>query len=339
MDINDRYHALDAAVYPWFEAQWARVIKLYRKERLPHALLLNGPQGIGKARFAEAVAGYVMCHQPQEQAPCGQCRSCVLLNSSGHPDLYFLKPDEAGKPIKVDQIRQLTEFMHNTAQQGGYRVVILDPAESMNVSAANALLKTLEEPGRDTLLILITHQAGRVMPTIKSRCQRLDCHLPTAQQATLWLQTQLSIEAAEAEQLLRVAHGAPLEALHFREAGHQTLRAELMTVLRDVLRQHKTPLEGAEQLHKQDLVLLLGWMQGVLADIARFGFLQAQAPIRNQDMQKMVQGVAKYATTDKIFLLAEKVQDELMGLQRRQNPNKQLLLEHILIEWSALVRS
>lgn len=339
MDINDRYHKLDAAVYPWFDAQWARVIKLYRQERLPHALLLNGPQGIGKARFAEAVAGYVMCHQPQDQAPCGHCRSCVLLNSSGHPDLYFLKPDEPGKPIKVDQIRQLTEFMHNTAQQGGYRAVILDPAEAMNVSAANALLKTLEEPGRDTLLILITHQAGRVMPTIKSRCQRLDCHLPTTEQATQWLQAQLSLESAEAEQLLSVAHGAPLAALHFREAGHQSLRAELMTVLRDVLRQHKTPLEGAEQLHKQDLILLLGWFQGVLADIARYGFLEAQAPVRNRDMQKMIQGVAKYTTTDKILLLAEKVQEELVGLQRRQNPNKQLLLEHILIEWSALVRS
>ncbi|WP_036552033.1 DNA polymerase III subunit delta' [Neptunomonas japonica] len=339
MEISDRYHSLNAAIYPWFEEQWQRVLRLHNDNHLPHALLLSGMQGIGKARLAESIAGYVMCHQPQANSACGQCRSCVLLNSSGHPDLYFLRPEEKGKPIKVDQVRQLTEFMHNTAQQGGYRVVVLEPAESMNISAANALLKTLEEPGRDTLLILITHQLGQVLPTVKSRCQRLDCHPPGETVAVEWLVETLSVERQEALQLLKVVHGAPLAGVDFKQQGHQALRADFLTALRDILRQRKSPLEVAGQFLKADLDLLLGWLQGLLADITRILLMGSDELVRNKDMQKMLKGVAKNSTKDKIFTLADLIQFERLGLQRRQNPNKQLLLERILIDWSALVRS
>lgn len=339
MDISDRYHSLHAEIFPWFDDQWQRVLKLHQDERLPHAILLNGMKGIGKARLAEAIAGYVMCHTPADGRPCGHCRSCELLHSSGHPDLYFLQAEDAGKAIKVDQIRQLTEFMHNTAQQGGYRVVILDPAEAMNVSSANALLKTLEEPGRDTLLILVTHQLGQVMPTIKSRCQRLDCHAPDTQTATQWLMQKLDLEEEKATQLLKVVHGAPLEGVRFKEEGHQTIRADFLTGLKEVLRQRQSPIDVAEKFAKQDLELILGWLQGLLADVARIQATGGDELIRNRDMQKMLNGVAKNSTGDKIFALADTVQEERLGIQRRQNPNKQLLLEHVLIKWSELVRS
>lgn len=339
MDIADRYRTLDAEVFPWFNSLWQRLVELHEKERLPHALLINGMEGIGKVHLAQAVAGYVMCHHPSAGSACGQCRSCQLLHSSGHPDLFFLQPEDTGKPIKVDQIRQLNDFMHNTAQQGGYRVVVLSPAEAMNASAANALLKMLEEPGRDTLLILITHQLGQVMPTIKSRCQRLDCHPPAEEVAIDWLMQRLGIESAEALQLLRLVHGAPLAGVWFKEQGHQTLRADFMLSLRDILRQKKTPLEVAEAFMKSDIILLLGWLHGVLADITLILATQDSSRVRNRDMEKMLQGVAKHSNAGKLFDLVDRVQSERLSLQRRQNPNKQLLLEGVLIEWFSLIRS
>lgn len=339
MEISDRYHSLNAVVYPWFDGQWQRVLKLFNDQRLPHALLLNGMPGIGKVRLAEAIAGYVMCHQPLHDKACGECRSCQLLNSSGHPDLYFLQPEAPGKAIKVDQVRQLTEFMHNTSQQGGYRVVLLEPAEAMNTSAANALLKTLEEPGRDTLLILITHQLGQVMPTIKSRCQRLDCHLPDTKVASSWLAAELEIDTDAAHKLLNIVHGAPIAGLTFKQEGLQALRADFLTALRDLLRQKVTPFEVASQFSKADTELLLSWLHGLLADITRILMTQNNDMIRNVDMLKMLSGVAKHTTPEKVFALSDFVQSECLGLQRRQNPNKQLLLERTLIDWTTLVRS
>lgn len=338
MHISDRYQRLNAAVYPWFQDQWQRFLDLHQRQRLPHALLLNGMPGLGKAQLAQAMAAYVMCHHPSSDRACGHCRSCQLLQGSGHPDLYFLQPEEAGKVIKVDQVRHLTEFMHNTAQQGGYRVVILQPAEAMNTSAANALLKNLEEPGQDTLLILVSHQAGQVLATIKSRCQRLDCYPPAATLAVPWLAQSLEIDADKADQLLAIAHGAPLAALAFKQEGLQTLRAEFLVALRELLKQTVSPLEAALKFDKTDIIQLLGWLQGLLADIIRILMTHNSATIRNSDMQKMLAGVAKHSTLSKVYDLVDKVQEERLGLMFRQNPNKQLLLEDILIDWSALVR-
>lgn len=337
-EMADRYHALNAEVFPWFVPQWQRVLSLFDQNRLPHALLLNGAPGIGKARLAESIAGYVMCHQPVDSKACGHCRSCELLASSGHPDLYYLQPDEAGKAIKVDQVRELTEFMQNTAQQGGYRVVVLEPAEAMNISAANALLKTLEEPGKDTLLILITHQLGQVLPTIKSRCQRLDCAIPSSEQSVPWLMAQLSIEEAEASRLLSVVHGAPLTGLAFKSSGQQALRADLLSSLRDMLRGRKTPIEAAEQFVKTDVEIVLRLVLGVLSDVARMKATDELECIRNGDMEKMIKGVAKNTTPDKIFILMDAIQEELLGLKRRHNPNKQLLLERIFLDWLSLIQ-
>jgi DNA polymerase-3 subunit delta' len=337
-EISDRYHALNAEVFPWFMPQWERILQLHTADRLPHAILLNGMKGIGKARFAEAVAGFVMCHKPTEGRACGHCRSCQLLNTSGHPDLYYLNPEEPGKAIKVDQVRELTEFMHNTAQQGGYRVVIMDPAEAMNVSAANALLKTLEEPGAASLLILITHQLGQVLPTIKSRCQRLDCPTPLSKVAVPWLAKQLSIEENEATQLLKVVHGAPIAGLTFKSDGQQSLRGDWLTALRELLQQKKTVIEVSEQFAKLDVELLLEWTVGVLADVNRYLICQDATRIRNNDVEKMIKGVAKNTSADKLFKMMDVVQEELLGLKRRHNPNKPLLLERILLQWVGLVR-
>ena len=324
-------------VLPWLKERWQYLCDLKRQGRLPHALMVNGPKGIGKACFALATANYLLCKSPKDDAACGRCRSCELAQSSGHPDLYHLQPEEPGKPIKVDQIRQLTEFIYSTAQQGGYRVVIIDPAESMNVNAANALLKMLEEPGKDTVLLLITHRSGQVMPTIKSRCQRVDCAAPDGEMSTQWLATQLTMDSQDAEQLLRIAHNSPLQALAYKQQDYLGLRSKVLAGLADILKNRRSALEVAQTLHKDDLELILTWLYGLVNDIARLAAGQEDTELlRHKDVKNMLLAVSRRADPQRLFAFADEIHEARKLVMFRLNPNKQLLLEKLLHGWQSL---
>jgi DNA polymerase-3 subunit delta' len=327
-----------AEIYPWLRERWEHLARLHRQQRLPHALMLNGPVGIGKRNFAQALSRYLLCQKPGDDAACGTCRSCVLFDSGGHPDLFQLSPEEPGKSIKVQQVRDLTGFLHSTAQQGGYRVVILEPAEAMNASSANALLKTLEEPGRDTILLLVTHRLGQVMPTIRSRCQRVDCHLPEPEKAQAWLSTQLNITPDKAHQLLSICLGSPLRAREYIEQDLMALRRKFIEGLADILKQRRSALEVAQQLAKEDLELLLGWLYGWLLDIVRVLGTGDESCLRHLDANNMLRAVSRKADAQTVYALSDLVHTERVSLMQRLNPNRQLLLERILLSWSALVR-
>ncbi|MBV1789904.1 DNA polymerase III subunit delta' [Marinobacterium sp. D7] len=330
--------SVDEQIYPWLSEQWSHLIQQHANGRLPHALLLSGPAGVGKAAFGAALAHLLLCHQPQGGKPCGHCRSCELLSSGHHPDRLFLRPEEPGKPIRVDQVRELTNILHSTAQQGGYRIMIMEPAEAMNVAAANALLKTLEEPGQDTLLILVCHQLGQLMPTIRSRCQRIEFSLPSVEQSKGWLAGQLAMSEDEAEKLLAIAQGAPLGAVALKQGDLLELRRNFMSGLADLLRDRTDSISLAQKLHKEELIHLLDWWLSLLADLVRLQSGAQNPDLNNVDMTKMLSAVANRADRVRIFTLVDRVQDERKSLMLRHNPNRQLLLEKLLFDWRALIR-
>lgn len=325
-------------LYPWCKPQWQRLQQQRAADRLPHALLLSGPAGVGKEGFAEVLASLLLCHQPQNNAPCGRCHSCELHEAGHHPDLVRVSPEAEGKPIKVDQVRDLINHLHSTAQQGGYRVVIMTPAEALNTSSANALLKILEEPGQNTLLLLVSHQPGQLMPTIRSRCQRIDFSTPSAQESEGWLQQTLKLEHDKAAQLLRLCHGAPLKAKVLYEGDLLEQRKKLMSGLADLLRGRMTATELAQQLLKADLLQCLDWINGLLSDIVKMQLADLQEPGVNTDMKRMLQAVAKRAASAQVFALADRIQEERVSLMLRHNPNRQLLLERLLLQWAELAR-
>lgn len=327
----------EAIVHPWFAERWQHLCGLHRDERLPHALIVHGAQGIGKSHFATAFAHYLLCQSPNGDEVCGQCRSCQLNAVHGHPDLFLLEPEEPGKPIKVDQIRGLTDFINSTAQQGGYRVVILNPADAMNIAAANALLKMLEEPGRDTVLMLLTDRLGQVMPTIKSRCQRVECPLPQEAEATAYVAAKLELAEDEAAHIVRINNGAPMAAMKYKESGLDEWRSQLIKGLADVLKKRRTVVEVAQSWQKADLEVMLGWLYGLLADASR-AKLTGNEQVQHADAQNMLQAIVRKADPVKLFQLASRVQEERKSLILRQNTNKQMLLERILLEWSAVLR-
>jgi len=220
-------------MYKWHQKQWGSLTR--RMASLPHALLLHGRAGIGKHDFAVSFAHALLCKQPIESGlACGQCQHCLWLQEGTHPDFKHIAPEDevssesatkkkTGKKsqISVMQIRQLYEYLSlSTHQTGGYRIILLSPAETLNTASANALLKMLEEPPPNTLFLLVASQPQRLLPTIISRCQSVDLPMPSKAEAVSWLLDN-GVNEQLAEELLAYCGGAPLEALA-REAQLET---------------------------------------------------------------------------------------------------------------------
>ncbi len=177
--------------FPWQQDAWSKLVALKTRRRLPHAFLLTADSGQGIEKFALAVSHYLLCADPNVEGQiCGRCKACLLLKVGSHPDLKVLSPEEKSEQIRIDQIRELNHFLSQTAQQATWKIAVLTPAHAMNQNAANALLKNLEEPGRDTLFILVSDQANKIMPTIRSRCQLLSMHCSDKALVYAWLQGQ-----------------------------------------------------------------------------------------------------------------------------------------------------
>ncbi len=159
--------------------QWKSLQARVESKKLPHALLLTGPRGVGKMRFARHLATSLLCNLPQIDtgAACGECGACKLVAAGSHADYVEVSPQEDSRVIKIRRIRALCEQLSLTAQLGGYRVALINPADAMHASAANSLLKTLEEPQPGVVIILISSKLGTIPVTIRSRCQRVRLNL------------------------------------------------------------------------------------------------------------------------------------------------------------------
>lgn len=202
---------------PW-QQEPRRVFQAYLdSDRVPHAILVTGPSGTGKFAFAQAIARELLCLEGKPEG-CGSCRSCTWFDGGAHPDfrdITFEVNENTGKlrdVIVVRQIRRMIEALYKTTTVGTRKVALIHPAERMNASAANALLKTLEEPVGETVLILVAHDAGRLPATVRSRCQRLPVTPPARVDALQWLIDTRQAEPDAAELALTAAAGRPLEA-------------------------------------------------------------------------------------------------------------------------------
>lgn len=232
-----------------------------RRGRLPHALLIDGQKGLGKFELAEHFAASLLCESPQaaeKGRACGTCLACRWLGQGNHPDFRLLQPEaltdavdtEEGKKkgsqqITIDQVRALDDFLMVGTHRGGLRIIVVNPAEAMNRSTANSLLKTLEEPTPNTLFILVSSEPARLLPTIRSRCQRVPVPIPAPERAARVL-TEAGV--ANAEQWLALAGGAPGLALALSRDGQG---AWLEAVIRQLAPGARVdPLAAAVELDK-----------------------------------------------------------------------------------------
>ena len=220
--------------YKWQAKLWDDFIQRKENNSLPHAFLICSQDGFGAEALAQAMGQYLLCMSPSDKLVCGKCKACHLLDAGTHPDLMTVTAEDKGKQIKVDQVREIAGFVNKTAQQGGYKVVVLFPAEDMNTNSANALLKNLEEPAGKTVFILVTKQLSRLLPTIRSRCAMVTTPVPESRLALTWL-NEVGVEASQAtEELLAEAGGAPLLVKEWHDSSMLEERAALIAGLIDL---------------------------------------------------------------------------------------------------------
>ena len=317
---------------PWQAGVWAR---LTERENQPHAYLLHGPQGIGKRVLAEQFMAYLLCRTPHNQQACGQCRSCQLLAAGSHPDHWVMQAEAEDKAIRVDQVRELVSFVAQTAQLGGRKVVLIEPAEAMNLNAANALLKSLEEPAGDTVLLLLSHAPSRLLATLRSRCVQQTCPVPTRREGLTWLTAQMpEIDAAQLNAVWVLSGGLPLRAKILLEQGALAHHDQVIEGLKQILKQQVTASQLAEQWKSIPLILVLEWL-----------FYWSQAVLKRQlgapvevapEMEKVVEYLAERAQPQTVAQLQNDVIKRRDQLLAKANLNPQLLLEALLIQWAAL---
>ncbi len=326
--------------HPWHRAELSRI--LARRETIPHALLVHGRAGIGKVEFARALAASMLCESPRGRLACGSCPSCHWFSQGNHPDFREIVPEasleeeesaeEAARPekakslvIKIDQIRAVADFVALTTHRAGYRVLVIHPAEALHPAAANALLKTLEEPPPHTLIVLVSDQPARLLATIRSRCRRMGLTTPPRDEALAWLRGQA---VAEPEIALASAGGAPLLARDLAEPGEADLRKR---VLNELARPGGADsLQFAPGIDKAAIERLIYWMQTWVHDLVR---LRLAGEVRHhRDFAPALKARAQGADLEKLFALDRELASARSLASHPLNPR--LVAEHLLMAYN-----
>jgi DNA polymerase III subunit delta' len=277
---------------PWTQGARETLQAAQRAGRLPHALLIREAPGAGGEWLAQWVAQLVLCTHGA-QAPCGHCTGCRRAGARAHPDLTWIAPEENSAQIRIEAVRELAAELALTSHAGGYKVAVVTPADALNRFAANALLKTLEEPAARTLLVLVATQPSRLPATLLSRCQRLSLPAPPRAQSLAWLR-QAGGEHPWAGALDTLGE-APLLALREDPAAIAAVGAEAREQLQALAGPGADPVPIAERWARSETALRLrcfeNWLTerirggvaagGLITEVRAGAYLSVPAPVLN----------------------------------------------------------
>lgn len=318
---------------PWHEAARERLEGALAGNRLSHGLLLHGPRGVGKERFASAFAAALFCKRRGAKfAACGACPECLLSRAGSHPDRHWVrllkdaKEKKDKKSIGVDQVRELSDSLAMTSMRSGYRVAVIAPAESMTTAAQNALLKTLEEPAPRTVLVLVAARPASLLATLRSRCQRIEIARPEPEAALRWLEQTL--DGGASERLLALAGGAPLRAVtlapHFEELEQQ------MAGIFDALLSGRAEVTRlAADMLGEGLPSRLDWLEAWLGTAIRRRTLGSETRLTLPG-GALLQRAATTVNITMAFRLVDRLREARRLLDGSAAP--QLVVEALLIE-------
>lgn len=321
---------------PWLQQHWEQLTSYITQFRVPQALMVVGKKGLGKHLLVEHFSQALLCNNSTgEIGFCGHCQSCTLFKANTHPDYICIAPEEQGKAIGIDVIRQLTSKLALKPQFESYRVVVVNMADALNNASANAFLKYLEEPTERTCLILVTDKPSKLPATIRSRCQKVNITISDNKISQQWLEQQAVTENINL--LLNLAKGAPLLAKQFSDNGVIAVRVAHFEQWLQVANAKKSFISVAEQwskLDKQAMDMLMNWVIGWVIDMIKIKSDPQITNLLNVDLLTDLQQLAERLDLKQLY----KHYDFLLVSQHRLDTqiNKQLLFEEVLIQCSEL---
>ncbi len=313
---------------PWLEPIWQRLLRITQSKKCPHAFLFCGESGLGKSEVVQAFEKLLLCQTPTATGACGLCRSCIFYEEGHHPDwLHF--QDE---PVGIDDIRSIVDFLATTTHQFGRKVVAIFGVDKLQISASNALLKVLEEPSANTVLILVANK-DTVLPTLKSRCFLVNIPMPSKQVASDWLKEQAPLASSEAiQKSLRYAQGAPKAALALMNAmdGHELLYEAFLQGKSNAFNS-----EEIQQLLTSTPLSALYLIYNFLADFIRVMTEDETGFLYNEKHATMFLQLKSKISAQSLVNYADKV-TEAINLLALPGINKSLLFEALFCQWQLL---
>lgn len=313
-----------------------RTIKLLQRSletsRLAHAYLLEGPDGVGRRSTALALIRTIYCKTPVNNDACESCISCRKVSSGIHPDIHFLEPLPDKRDISIDQVRELHQQLVIWPLEGQRRICLIEPTERLSEQAANALLKTLEEPPGNALFLLLTNQADLLLPTIRSRCQHLRFGL-LSEAVILELLQQQGYPTEQAHQMASLAEGSISKALSLQEKPVSEQRTKMLAILSQAdSSQIATIFDSAETFasNREDAVEQLGHLISVLRDMLLILSSQNHNLVNRYAEQQLVSEAKRFLKQSMMELLE-------LALKIRQavqrSANHRLAMERFLLEY------
>jgi len=337
--------------YPWLQTDWQKLTEYQQSQKIPHAIIFTGKKGLAKRELANLWVKSLLCdtNSPEKNDsdtlfPCQVCESCRLFNAQTHPDYLLIEPEEVAKAIKVDQIRELVDFVSLTRSRGQYRIILISPAENMNTNAANSLLKTLEEPAANTILILTSSNIQQLPATIRSRCQLFPVTSPKSEELEQYLVTSQQISADEIQIALSISENSPVDAEFYLSSSIASLNNDLLNDWQLLADGSVNPSKISEKWLKQSTNIPLKLVYTWIVDMIRYQSIRLQVAGDSyhtghfyQGNNKTLEILALKIPAKRLFSLYDKVV-ELIELERT-TLNKQIQLESLLIQWSLVAQS
>ncbi|MHC3123470.1 DNA polymerase III subunit delta' [Acinetobacter sp. GN11] len=313
-------------VYPWQKTTWDTLTT--RFPNIGHGLLFYGKQGCGKHAFAKHFLAWVLCLNKQPHGACGECSSCQWLKSDTHPNYVHITTDEENKKqnakIKIEKIRDLLPFVQQTGE--GWRVILIEPAEALNLASSNALLKTLEEPGERVVLILLADHYLKLPATIRSRLQHSALDRISYEQATSYLNEHLSeIAEVQPDLLLGLSNDMPLQAIEIAKSDWFAKRQIFLNDWLKIVAQKNMPLffsgKWQKELSFNDFIVLFEYLLGDLICV------KLNQPQKNTDLD--FDQLIPYYDLESLFNIYSELQQAKKLVE--QNVQSQLIIDQLFI--------